>query len=44
MVEGAVVDGIGNALYGEMTFTKGEPDKENFSSIRLSVTMMCQIL
>jgi len=35
MVEGAVVDGIGNALYGEMTFTKGEPDKNNFSLYRV---------
>ena len=35
MVEGAVIDGIGNALYGEMTFTKGEPDKENFSLYKI---------
>lgn len=35
MVEGAVVDGIGNAMYGEMTFTKGEPDKDNFSRYRI---------
>jgi CO/xanthine dehydrogenase Mo-binding subunit len=35
MVEGAVVDGIGNAMYGEMTFTKGEPDKDNFSLYRI---------
>jgi CO/xanthine dehydrogenase Mo-binding subunit len=35
MVEGAVVDGIGNAMYGEMTFTKGEPDKNNFSLYRI---------
>jgi isoquinoline 1-oxidoreductase subunit beta len=35
MVEGAVTDGIGNALYGEMTFTKGEPDKVNFSTYRI---------
>lgn len=35
MVEGAVVDGIGNALYGEMTFSKGEPGKDNFDSYRM---------
>jgi CO/xanthine dehydrogenase Mo-binding subunit len=35
MVEGAVVDGIGNAMYGEMTFTKGKPDKDNFDSYRM---------
>jgi isoquinoline 1-oxidoreductase beta subunit len=35
MVEGAVVDGIGCALYGEMTFTNGEPDKDNFDSYRM---------
>ena len=35
MVEGAVVDAIGNAMYGEMTFTNGEPDKDNFDSYRM---------
>ena len=35
MVEGAVVDGIGNAMFGEMTFTKGAPDKDNFSLYRI---------
>jgi len=35
MVEGAVVDGIGNALYGEMTFSKGEPQMDNFDSYRI---------
>lgn len=35
MVEGAVVDGIGNAMYGEMTFTAGSPDKDNFDKYRL---------
>lgn len=35
MVEGAVIDGIGNALYGEMTFTDGVPDKSNFDSYRM---------
>jgi CO/xanthine dehydrogenase Mo-binding subunit len=35
MVEGAVVDGIGNALYGEMTFSNGEPEKDNFDTYRI---------
>ncbi|GAA6184721.1 molybdopterin cofactor-binding domain-containing protein [Aliiglaciecola sp. NS0011-25] len=35
MVEGAVIDGIGNAMYGEMTFTDGKPDKQNFDRYRI---------
>ena len=35
MVQGAVVDGIGNAMYGEMTFTNGQPDKQNFDRYRM---------
>lgn len=35
MVEGAIVDGIGNALYGSMTFTDGVPDKNNFDTYRM---------
>ncbi len=35
MTEGAVVDGIGTALYGEMTFTKGAPAKNNFHEYRM---------
>lgn len=35
MVEGAVIDGIGNAMYGEMTFTEGKPDKQNFDTYRM---------
>lgn len=35
MVQGAVVDGIGNAMFGEMTFTEGKPDKENFDNYRI---------
>lgn len=35
MTEGAVIDGIGCAMYGEMTFTNGEPDKDNFDSYRM---------
>lgn len=35
MVEGAVVDGIGNAMYGSMTFADGVPNKQNFDTYRL---------
>ena len=35
MTEGAIVDGIGTAMYGQMTFTKGVPDKNNFSTYRM---------
>ncbi len=35
MVEGAIVDGIGNALYGGMRFEKGEPMFKNFSQYRM---------
>ena len=35
MVEGAVVDGIGNALYGVLTFRDGVPDKRNFDAYRM---------
>ena len=35
MVQGAVIDGVGNAMYGEMTFTDGKPDKDNFDRYRM---------
>lgn len=35
MVQGAVVDGIGNALYGELTFKDGVPQKKNFNQYRM---------
>ncbi|MDX1548335.1 MAG: molybdopterin cofactor-binding domain-containing protein, partial [Rhodothermales bacterium] len=35
MVEGAVVDGIGNALYGSLTFKDGVPEKRNFDTYRM---------
>ena len=35
MAEGGIVDGIGNALYGEMTFAKGVPSKKNFDTYRM---------
>lgn len=30
MAEGAIIDGIGNALFGELTFENGRPQKQNF--------------
>jgi len=35
MVQGAVIDGIGNALFGAMTFKNGAPEKTNFDSYRM---------
>jgi isoquinoline 1-oxidoreductase subunit beta len=35
MGEGAIVDGIGNAFYGEMNFVDGAPQKRNFDKYRL---------
>jgi isoquinoline 1-oxidoreductase beta subunit len=35
MVQGAVVDGIGNAFYGELTFKDGAPQKSNFNNYRM---------
>ena len=35
MVEGAVVDAIGNALFGAMSFKEGVPDKTNFHNYRM---------
>jgi isoquinoline 1-oxidoreductase beta subunit len=34
-VEGGVIDGIGHAMYGNMTFIKGKPQALNFDSYRL---------
>lgn len=31
----AIVDGIGNALFGSMTFKAGVPDKSNFDTYRM---------
>ena len=33
--EGSIVDGIGNALFGEITFANGVPEKTNFDRYRL---------
>jgi isoquinoline 1-oxidoreductase beta subunit len=35
MVEGAVVDGIGNAFYGGLTMVNGEVQQKNFSQYRM---------
>lgn len=35
MAEGGIVDGIGTALYGKMSFTKGVPDANNFHQYRM---------
>jgi isoquinoline 1-oxidoreductase beta subunit len=35
MAEGGIVDGIGNALYGELTFKDGRPQKSNFDQYRM---------
>jgi isoquinoline 1-oxidoreductase subunit beta len=35
LAEGCIVDGIGNAMFGEMTFKRGVPEKNNFSGYRM---------
>jgi isoquinoline 1-oxidoreductase beta subunit len=35
MVQGAVVDGIGNALYGGLNFKDGVPEQNNFNRYRM---------
>ena len=35
MAEGAIIDGIGNAFYGELTFKDGRPEKDNFDQYRM---------
>jgi isoquinoline 1-oxidoreductase beta subunit len=35
MSEGAIVDGIGNAMFGELTFVNGVPQKNNFHNYRM---------
>jgi isoquinoline 1-oxidoreductase beta subunit len=34
-IEGGIVDGIGHALYSNMTFTDGKPEQSNFDQYRL---------
>jgi isoquinoline 1-oxidoreductase beta subunit len=35
MAEGGIVDGVGNAFFGELTFKEGVPDKQNFDKYRM---------
>ena len=35
LAEGAIVDGIGNALFGELTFKNGVPEQNNFHQYRM---------
>ncbi|HSI77465.1 MAG TPA: molybdopterin cofactor-binding domain-containing protein [Lunatimonas sp.] len=35
LCEGAVVDGIGTAMYGELKFEEGKPNKSNFDQYRM---------
>ncbi len=35
MVEGGIVDGIGHAMYSQITFKDGEPEQKNFDTYRL---------
>lgn len=35
LAEGAIVDGIGNALFGSLNFNNGKPDKQNFDKYRM---------
>lgn len=35
MAEGAITDGVGNALFGELTFKDGVPEKKNFDQYRM---------
>jgi isoquinoline 1-oxidoreductase beta subunit len=35
LAEGSVVDAVGNALYGTMSFKEGKPEKNNFHSYRM---------
>ncbi|MRG45664.1 molybdopterin-dependent oxidoreductase [Chitinophaga sp. SYP-B3965] len=34
-VEGSIIDGIGHAMFAEITLTKGKPDQTNFSTYRM---------
>ena len=35
MAEGAIIDGVGNAMYGELTFKEGATEQRNFDSYRI---------
>ncbi len=34
-IEGGIIDGIGHAMYGNLTFVNGEPQASNFNNYRL---------
>lgn len=34
-LEGGIIDGIGHAMYAELTLTKGKPDQTNFNTYRM---------
>ena len=34
-IQGGIIDGIGHALYGDLSFVNGEPQMKNFDSYRL---------
>ncbi|THH34899.1 xanthine dehydrogenase family protein molybdopterin-binding subunit [Neolewinella litorea] len=34
-IEGGIIDGVGHALFGAVTFTDGKPDQQNFDTYRL---------
>lgn len=34
-IEGGIIDGVGHALFGALTFTDGTPDQQNFDTYRL---------
>jgi isoquinoline 1-oxidoreductase beta subunit len=34
-VEGGIIDGIGHAMYGELTFVDGKPQQSNFNNYRM---------
>ncbi len=35
LIEGAIVDAIGNAMYGSLPITEGKPEKRNFDKYRM---------
>jgi len=35
MAEGAIVDGVGNAMYGALTFRDGRPEQTNFDTYKI---------
>lgn len=35
MAEGAIVDGVGNAMYGALTFKEGRPEQTNFDTYKM---------